>query len=258
MIKCCSVAVKYGKKQILHNIDFSAKAGEFIAILGPNGSGKSTLLHALSGIVPITQGYIWLCDTELHALSAQKRARHVAVVPQRLDALPHMTVRDMVLLGRYPHLSWLGMYSTQDYTVVDLALEETGTTILASRRVQELSGGELQRVLLARAFAQKSPILLLDELNAGLDIARILELFTVLDSKRQAGFCVITVMHDINMAALYATRLIGLKHGQICFDGAVHDVFTQENLCALYDTKIHIFPHPAKDKMHIPQACLGG
>lgn len=262
MIKCHNLQVKYGQKHVLHSIDFSAKAKEFIVILGPNGSGKSTLLHALSGVVPTVQGNIWLCDTALHTLSAQKRARHVAVVPQRLDILPRMTVHDMVLLGRYPHLSWFGMYNSHDHAAVHTALQETNAAALASRYIQELSGGELQRVLLARAFAQESPILLLDELNAGLDMARMVELFDVLDSKRQAGFCVVAVMHDINMAALYATRLIGLKHGQICFDGAVHKVFTQKNLCELYNTKIHIFPHPIMDKeteegkKRVPQACL--
>ena len=159
----------------------------------------------------------------------------------------------MVLLGRFAHLGWLGPYSREDYTVADSALDETGAAPLAHRRLTELSGGELQRVLLARALAQQSPLLLLDELAAGLDWARMVELFDLLERRRAAGACVLMAVHDCNLAALYATRLMGLKGGNLVFDGPVAKVFTEENLGALYNIPISVLPHP---QLGLPQALL--
>ena len=159
----------------------------------------------------------------------------------------------MALLGRYPHLSWLGCYGGRDYAAVDEALEACGAAALAPRRLAELSGGELQRVLLARALAQESPLLLLDELASGLDMARMAGLFDLLERRRAAGACVLMAVHDCNLAAIYATRLLGLKAGRLVFDGPVDAVFTEEKLSALYDIPIGVLPHPL---WGLPQALL--
>lgn len=254
MIVCRELFAGYGAREVLHGVGFAAGAGEFVAVLGPNGSGKTTLLHALSGVLPVPPGHIRLADAPLESLSPRQRARRVAAVPQRVETLPAIAVRDMVLLGRYPYLSWLGAYGAADYAAADAALAAVGAEELAARPLRELSGGEVQRVLLARALAQEAPVLLLDELSAGLDMARMVELFDVLDERRRAGACVITVMHDVNLAALYATRLLGLKAGRVCFDGPVGQVFTEEHLRSLYDIPIHVFPHPVEPR---PQACPG-
>ena len=132
-----------------------------------------------------------------------------------------------------------------------IALEETGALPLAGRQVSELSGGELQRVALARTLAQQSPVLLLDELAAGLDLARMLELFDLLERRRRAGAALLLVMHDCNLAAQYATRLLGLREGRVLFDGPVRRCFTAENLRALYAVDLHIVPHPRNG---LPQA----
>jgi len=177
----------------------------------------------------------------------------VAVVPQRGQLPQGLTARQMVLLGRFAHLSWLGAYGREDYAAADRALEETGAAPLAHRRLTELSGGELQRVLLARALAQESPLLLLDELAAGLDWARMVDLFDLLERRRAAGACVLMAVHDCNLAALYATRLMGLRDGNLVFDGPVAKVFTEENLGALYNIPICVLPHP---RWGLPQALL--
>ena len=177
----------------------------------------------------------------------------VAVVPQRGQLPQGLTARQMVLLGRFAHLSWLGAYGREDYAAADRALEETGAASLAQRRLTELSGGELQRVLLARALAQESPLLLLDELAAGLDWARMVDLFDLLERRRAAGACVLMAVHDCNLAALYATRLMGLRDGNLVFDGPVAKVFTEENLGALYNLPICVLPHP---RWGLPQALL--
>ena len=178
------------------------------------------------------------------ALCRELRARRVAVVPQRGPCPEDLTAREMVLLGRYAHLSPWGWYGPGDHRAADCALAATDTTGLAHRRLHELSGGELQRVLLARALAQESPLLLLDELAAGLDLARMTGLFDLLERRRAAGACVLMAVHDCNLAALYATRLLGLREGRLAFDGPVRQVFTEENLSALYQTPVTVLPHP--------------
>ena len=253
VLRVAGVSAAYGEKAVLRSVEFTLRAGECAALLGPNGSGKTTLLRAISGVLAPQTGEIELLGRPLATLSPRQRARMVAVVPQRGQLPQGLTARQMVLLGRFAHLGWLGAYSREDYAAADSALEETGAAMLANRRLTELSGGELQRVLLARALAQQSPLLLLDELAAGLDWARMVELFDLLERRRAAGACVLMAVHDCNLAALYATRLMGLKGGNLVFDGPVARVFTEENLGALYNIPISILPHP---RFGLPQALL--
>ena len=239
MLDVRGLTAGYGARPVLRGISLKARGGESVALLGPNGSGKTTLLRCISGVLRPQGGDICLAGKSLERLRPRERARLVAVVPQRAECPPGLSVRHMALLGRYPYLSWLGGY---------------GAAGLAGRRVDELSGGELQRVLLARALAQESPLLLLDELAAGLDLARMVELFDLLERRRAAGACVLMAMHDCNLASLYATRLIGLKNGQMLFDGPASEIFTEEKLSALYDIPIRVFPHP---RWGLPQALPG-
>ena len=253
VLRVAGISAGYGEKAVLRRVEFTLRAGECAALLGPNGSGKTTLLRAISGVLAPQAGEIELLGRPLATLSPRQRARMVAVVPQRGQLPQGLTARQMVLLGRFAHLGWLGAYGREDYAAADSALDETGAAPLAHRRLTELSGGELQRVLLARALAQQSPLLLLDELAAGLDWARIVELFDLLERRRAAGACVLMAVHDCNLAALYATRLMGLKGGNLVFDGPVAKVFTEENLGALYNIPISVLPHP---QLGLPQALL--
>ncbi len=258
MITCENACAAYGTRSVLSGINFTAKSGEFIAILGQNGSGKTTLLRVLSGVLPALvakegeKTSIHLQGRSLWRLSPKQRAKLVAVVPQKLDFLPPITVQEMVLLGRYAHISWWGVYREKDYAAAYAAMQEVDICALAQRYLSELSGGELQRVLLARALAQQSPILLLDEPAAALDLARMQDIFQILEDKCAQGTLVLTVMHDVNMAALYATRILALKQGRLALDGAVQDVFTEQNLRYIYDMDLHIFAHPV---LGVPQAC---
>ena len=253
ILRVAGISAGYGEKAVLRHMEFTLCAGECAALLGPNGSGKTTLLRAISGVLAPQAGSIELMGRPLTALQPRERARMVAVVPQRGQLPQGLTARQMVLLGRFAHLGWLGAYSREDYAAADSALDETGAAPLAHRRLTELSGGELQRVLLARALAQQSTLLLLDELAAGLDWARMVELFDLLERRRAAGACVLMAVHDCNLAALYATRLMGLKGGNLVFDGPVAKVFTEENLGALYNIPISVLPHP---QLGLPQALL--
>ena len=253
IVRVAGVSAGYGEKAVLRRVDFTLRAGECAALLGPNGSGKTTLLRAISGVLAPQAGEIELLGRPIRVLNPRQRARMVAVVPQRGQLPQGLTARQMVLLGRFAHLGWMGAYNRKDYAAADSALDETGAATLAHRRLTELSGGELQRVLLARALAQQSPLLLLDELAAGLDWARMVELFDLLERRRAAGACVLMAVHDCNLAALYATRLMGLKGGDLVFDGPVAKVFTEENLGALYNIPVSILPHP---RFGLPQALL--
>ncbi len=253
MLEVRNLRSGYRERPVLQGVSFAARGGECLALLGPNGSGKTTLLRSLSGVLHAQEGEIFLQGRSLVGMKPRQRARLAAVVPQGGEYPRELTARQMALLGRYPHLSWLGCYGGRDYAAVDEALEACGAAALAPRRLAELSGGELQRVLLARALAQESPLLLLDELASGLDMARMAGLFDLLERRRAAGACVLMAVHDCNLAALYATRLMGLRDGNLVFDGPVAKVFTEENLGALYNIPICVLPHP---QWGLPQALL--
>ncbi|WP_300717629.1 ABC transporter ATP-binding protein [uncultured Desulfovibrio sp.] len=253
MLRATGIRAAYGRsgREILHGVDISLQPGEAVALLGPNGSGKTTLLRVLAGSLPPLAGTVCLQGEDILRLSPRERARRVAVLSQRSAAPQGMTALQLVLLGRYPWLGWWGGYSVGDRRAACAALEETGALALAGRQVSELSGGELQRVALARILAQQSPVLLLDELAAGLDLARMLELFDLLERRRRAGAALLLVMHDCNLAAQYATRLLGLREGRVIFDGPVRRCFTAERLRALYDVEVRLVAHPANG---LPQA----
>ena len=253
MLEARALCAGYRERPVLQNVSFTARRGECVALLGPNGSGKTTLLRCLSGVLRAGSGSVFLQGKLLAGLKPRQRARLAAVVPQGGQLPLELTARQMVLLGRYPHLSWLGSYGRRDHEAVDAALAACQAESLAPRRLAELSGGELQRVLLARALAQESPLLLLDELAAGLDMARMVGLFDLLERRRAAGACVLMAVHDCNLAAVYATRLLGLKAGKLVFDGPVDAVFTEEKLSVLYDIPVDVLPHP---RWGLPQALL--
>lgn len=248
----------YNGRVVLNGITLTAGACESVALLGPNGSGKTTLLRVLSGVLAPISGAVTLQGRAAAGLSPRERARLAAVVPQRCAELPGLFVHEMVLLGRFAYLPWWGGHSPADHTAADAALAAVGGAHLAGRLVEELSGGELQKVLLARALAQHSPLLLLDEPAAGLDPGRMAEVFDLLEARRANGACVLAVMHDCNLAALYATRLVGLKNGQLLFDGPTEQVFTEENLSDLYDFPVCVLPHPRWGRPQaLPGYCAG-
>lgn len=252
------VCAAYGAHPVLEGVDLSLGPGECAALLGPNGSGKTTLLRCADGTLAPWAGTACLHGREAAALRPRERARLVAVVAQQSGLVSRpagLSVLETVLLGRYPWLSWSGTYARRDYEAAERALEATGAMALARRPVQTLSGGEWQRVLLARALAQldgcEEPVFVLDELAASLDPARAVELFSLLEARRRQGACLLMAVHDCNLAARCATRLIGLRQGRVLFDGPVRSVFTEENLSALYAFPLCVFSHPDAD---LPQA----
>ena len=258
MLCCEHIRAGYPGREVLRDVSLTVAPGESVALLGHNGSGKTTLLRVLAGQLAPDAGRVLLEGREPAALSPRERARRIAVVPQRAEFFPSQIVRDMVLLGRYAHLGWWGVYAAHDYEAADQALASAGARELAQRRMGELSGGEVQRVMLARALAQESRLLLLDELAAALDWARVVELFDLLEQRRRAGMAIVMAVHDCSLAAQYATRLVGLKQGRVLFDGPPETVFTEENLGALYDLSLCVFAHPRNGLPQALPACPHG
>jgi iron complex transport system ATP-binding protein len=244
VIRCRNLCSGYHGRPVLGGIDLDVAAGEMVGILGPNGAGKTTLLLTLSGVLAPGGGTVHLAERDVAAMTDRQRARLVAAVPQRGESARELTVRSLILMGRYPYLSFLGGYGPGDTTAADAAMDAVGVSELAGRRLGELSGGEFQRVLTARALAQESDVLLLDEASASLDVARKMELYRLLAARNAAGTTILAALHDINLAALFCRRLVLLKNGRIEADGPTAAVFTQPTLSRIYETDLIVIPHP--------------
>ena len=241
----------YGSRPVLQEVSFAVAPGEMMGILGPNGSGKSTLLLALAGIIKPRQGQIRFAGRSLAQTRAKWRARQIASVPQKIHGSFPFKCLNVVLMGRYPHLSGWSAYGPEDLQIAVTAMSETKTLPLANRPMTQVSGGEAQMVLIARALAQQTPLLLLDEATSALDVAHKIQIFDLLREKNRRGLTLICVMHDLNLAALYCPRLLLLKQGRILADGPRDEVFRAELLSELYDTEIWVAPHPLSGE---PQA----
>ncbi len=253
MIRVNNLFCGYGSRFVLEDVSLSISRGEMVGLLGPNGSGKTTLLQALSGTLPLRGGNVLIGDRSVHAMRPRERARLVACVPQRVDAVFDMQVRALVLMGRYPHTGFLGGYSTRDQEVAEAAMRGTGVFAFRNRKAGQLSGGEFQRVLMARALAQETELLFLDEAGSGLDIGHKVEIYDLVRQRNRQGSTVLSVIHDLNLAAAYCDRLIFLKDGRVVEDGPTRTVFTEQILSRVYETDVLVAAHPGTG---VPQCFL--
>jgi iron complex transport system ATP-binding protein len=245
MLEIQSLNVGYGTRLVLRDISFEVGKGEIVALIGPNGTGKTTLMRAISGVLKPHSGKLRVFGKDLARLSAAQRAQYLAVVPQARDLPEDFTVWQTILLGRTPYLGWLGQISSQDRARVSWALERVHLQELAQRYMGELSGGEQQRVLLARALAQDTPILLLDEPTSHLDLQhQSILLNLVQELAREKKLAVLMVLHDLNLAALYADRVALMVEGHLRTIGSPDEVLTSKNLAVAYKVPVHVIPHP--------------
>jgi iron complex transport system ATP-binding protein len=239
------LTVCYGTRTALQDISLEVSPGEIVALIGPNGAGKTTLFRAVSGVVQPRSGRVYACGKDLAGLSITERARYLAVVPQARRLPAGYSVYQTVLLGRTPYLGWLGNSAPKDLQRTRQALERIQIATLGERRVDELSGGEQQLVLLARALAQDTPVLILDEPTAHLDLhhqGSLLRLVRQLADEQ--GLAVLMALHDLNLVALYADRVALLAQGRLQAIGVPVQVLTEDNLSQAYRVAVHVAKHP--------------
>jgi iron complex transport system ATP-binding protein len=248
MLKIQNLSVDYGSRRILHEISLEVQSGEVLALIGPNGAGKSTLIRAVSGVIPIAGGQVRTNGDNFASLTTLQRARYVATVPQAVSMPPAFSVWETVLFGRTPYLGFLGQPSPSDEEIARRALERVSALPLAERRVGELSGGEQQRVLLARALCQSTPILLLDEPTAHLDLQYQVSLLQLVhELAHQDHLAVLVALHDLNLAAHYADRVALMVAGTIKAIGKPEEVLQSKLIEEAYCLPVQVVKHPFLD-----------
>lgn len=244
----------YGGRPVLDSLTFSVQEREFFIIIGPNGSGKTTLVKALSGAFRPKKGQIEILGRSVYNISRRTIARYVAVVPQSPPADIPFTVAEVVLMGRSPHLGLLQVEKQRDVDLAERAMAFTRVQGLAGRRLDQLSAGERQRVLIARAICQEPRIIILDEPTAPLDLAHQIQVMDLLERlRRENGITVIMVSHDLNLAAMYADRLLLLCDGRLVSMGRPQDVLTFGTLEQAYGCVLLVDENPI---MKVPRLTL--
>lgn len=243
-----NLSLRYSARIALRDVSFDLRGGELLALVGPNGSGKSSLVRAISAALPPFSGRVLLDGQDVQRMSPAQRARQMAVVSQNALIPPAFSAIETVLFGRTPYLNFLGQLSARDEQIARDSLLRVDALALAERRVGELSGGEQQRVLLARALAQQTPLLLLDEPTTHLDLKHQVNLLTLTrDLAHRDGLAVLIVLHDLNLAAQYADRIALLSEGRLLAIGAPASVLTSETLSIVYDLPLKVLTHPTQN-----------
>ncbi len=251
-----NVGFRYGQDWAVRGIDLKLVPGEILGILGPNGSGKSTLLRLMDGLLAPQEGEIQVQGNNLTRMTRSGIAREVAMVAQEQHFRFSFTALEVVLMGRFPHLRSLQFEGDKDMEVAFGALEATHALELAGRSIHELSGGEKQRVLIARALAQEPNIILLDEPTSFLDLKYKRETFRLISSlSRDKGLSVVVVSHDIDLSGQYCHRVMMLKEGAPFKVGTPEEVITEANIEVVYDCPVLVDRNPATGR---PRVSLRG
>ena len=247
MIAFDAVAARYPRQPslALDGVTLAAPAGHITAVVGPNGSGKSTLVRALLGRLPLERGAITLDGDDVAALAPRERARRVAVVPQRESAAFPLPVRELVAFGRHPHRTGFAAWGEADEAAISCAVEAAGISHLVDRSSDELSGGEWQRVRIARALAQRAKALVLDEPTTFLDIAHEMSVFELLASLARDGIAVLLVSHQLNLVARFAGQIVLLHRGTVAAAGTPNDVMRGDILERVYEWPVVVTRDPA-------------
>ena len=250
MLEVNGLTTGYNGKTVLHEVTLRVPEGTLLALIGPNGSGKTTFIRAVSGVLPVNAGSVRVRGEDIGRMNPQQRARSIAVVPQARTIPPAFTTEEVVALGRTTYLNWLGRLSENDQHVIDEALKKTDLLDLRSRNIQELSGGELQRVLLARALAQGSPLLLMDEPTTHLDLqyqVNLMERVTRLAHPAPEEIAqgvqprtVVISIHDLNLVPRYADVVGLLVGGRLAALGTPAEVLDKDLLSRAYRLPLEI------------------
>lgn len=243
------VALGYNHHPVLKDITFKALPGQLVGLIGPNGSGKSTIIKALSGLIRPAAGDILVDGRDIGSIPRRELACLVGVVPQ-LPLLPStFTAFEIVLMGRNPHLGLFQSETREDYSIAREAMEKTGTIPLANRHVNELSGGEIQSLLIARVLVQQTSIILLDEPTANLDIGRQMDMLDLIKNLcQEKNITALAAIHDLNLAAQYCDRLLLIDDNGLYARGTPEEVITEANIKQVYGIADCVFKHPVNGR----------
>lgn len=245
VLECRGLGVRRGEVEAVSDLDLTVAAGTWVAVVGPNGAGKTSLLHGVASLVPVP-GELRLDGDDPRHLSRRQLATRVALMAQQPVVPPGMTVRDLVALGRTPFLRRFGTETAHDRDVVERELARLQLTPLADRAADRLSGGELQRAMLARALCQEPRLLLLDEPTSALDIGHQQTVLDLVDAqRRERGLTVLAAMHDLTLAAQYADRMVLLDRGRLVADGPPRDVLRLSLLSETYGARVEVLDRPS-------------
>ena len=227
--------------RILRGVDLVVQPGEWVGIIGPNGAGKTTLLRAILGLLPLTAGSIEVLGHPVHVTGRAQLARLMAWVPQRPLIPPDTAVFDYVLLGRTPHIPYLAAEGDEDHAWAERAMTWLSLTDMSGRALGGLSGGELQRVVLARAMAQAAPVLVLDEPTSALDLGHQQHVLDLVDGmRRESGLTVVSALHDLTLAAQFCDRIVLMSNGMVAADGQAPDVLTEPVIRSHFDASVKV------------------
>lgn len=252
IIRINDLSVSFGNHQVLKNIDLEIDKGEFVTIIGPNGSGKTTLLRSIANAIKGSGGSVLIEGADICMMKPKEKAKKLSVVPQNTDVAYEFTCYDVVMMGRYPHISRLKGETEKDIEVVEESMRLTNVTHLRDRLFTEVSGGERQRVILAQAISQEPKVILLDEPISNLDPQYQIEILdTIKALSLEKKLTVVAVLHDLNMASMYSDRIVLLDEGRIFKTGSVEAVLTKENIMAVFDALVHVSPSPVINRPHI-------
>lgn len=245
------LSLKLGGTDILRNVSFDIPQGAFLSIVGPNGSGKTTMLRCVMGVIAGWTGEIQAGGRPIGSYRRRHLARLVSYVPQSDEMTFPYTGRELIMMGRYPHLSPFTQLSRVDIEVVERTLETTGTSSLADRDMRTLSGGERQKILIAGALAQEAGTMLLDEPTTFLDPRHTDEILSILTDLNRSGVTIVMVTHDINHAVHYADSVTALVDGSVAFSGSPENLMNNEVLKSVYGKEFILVKHPESGKMMV-------
>lgn len=250
MVRTEDLGVAYGDTPVLQAVSLAVTEGSFIGVLGPNGSGKTTFLRALSRILKPAAGTVYVEQKEISEFSIRELATRVGAVPQETAISFAFTVEEIVQMGRHPYLGPLSSMKEEDYAICREAMEQTNTAHLADRLITEVSGGERQRVLIARALAQQPKVLLLDEPTSHLDISHQIEILSIIRGLTPR-VTVIGVFHDLNLAACFCDRIVLMEKGRVVAAGTPAEVLTDETIGRVFGVRMMVRTHPLTGRPYL-------
>jgi iron complex transport system ATP-binding protein len=249
MLEIRDLSAGYGHMHVLEHISLKASEGEVVGIIGPNGSGKTTLLKTITKVLEPISGTVLIDGTNVNKMQSKEIAKKVAVVSQVISINFEFTVEDIVLMGRTPYIK--GSETVEDINIVMDAMEKTNTLFLKDRLITQLSGGELQRVIIARAFAQNPKILLLDEPTSHLDITNQIDILNLVKNASRKGMVVVAVIHDLNLAAYYCDKICLLQDGELISTGTPEQVLTSSNIERAFNIAVKVIPNEITNSLYV-------